>query len=191
MRNSTGFLLPFCIAAAVALLSQSGYAAAAKPAKTKPDKELIANAMSAGPSVITRDASVVAMGADGKMRTLRKGKNDWTCMPDNPGTPGNDPMCMDPNAWEWAQAWMTHKDPPDKVGFMYMLQGGVDASNMDPYATTPAKGMHWIKTGPHVMVVGPAAKNMPGYAKGENPDTSKPYVMFGGTPYEHLMIPVK
>ena len=32
------------------------------------------------------------------MRTLRKGSNGFTCMPDNPVTPGPDPMCMDANA---------------------------------------------------------------------------------------------
>lgn len=186
MRTSLRFLLPLCVASSLVLLTQAGAAAAAKS-----DKELIANALSAGPTSIAHDASVVAMGADGKMRTLRKGSNGWTCMPDDPNTPANDPACMDTNAWEWTQAWMDHKQPSDKVGFMYMLQGASDASNTDPYATKPAKGMHWIRTGPHVMVVGPAAKSMPGYVKGDDPDTSKPYVMFAGTPYEHLMIPLK
>ena len=167
-------------------MSQAGAVAAAKS-----DKELIASAESAGPSSIAHDANVVAMTADGKMRTLRKGSNGWTCMPDYPDSPGNDPMCMDANAMDWNNAWMDHKPPSDKVGFMYMLKGGSDPSNTDPFATKPAKGMHWISTGPHVMVVGPAAKAMPGYVKGADPDTSKPYVMWAGTPYEHLMIPVK
>jgi hypothetical protein len=167
---------------------------AAKPAMKMPaksDKELIASAMSAAPAAISKDATVVAMNPDGSMRTLRKGTNGWTCMPDDPATPGDDPMCADPNAWEWTGAWMAHKPPPDKIGFIYMLKGGSDASNTDPWATAPAKGMQWVSTGPHVMVVGPGARNLPGYTTGAQPDTSKPYVMFGGTPYEHLMIPVK
>jgi hypothetical protein len=165
-----------------------------KPAMKMPaksDKALIAEAMSAAPPAISRDATIVAMNADGSVRTLRKGTNGWTCVPDDPGTPGVDPMCTDPNAWEWAQAYLAHKPPPDKVGFIYMLRGGSDASNTDPYATAPSKGMPWVTTGPHVMMVGPGVKNLPGYATGAQPDTSKPYVMFGGTPYEHLMIPVK
>lgn len=172
---------------AVALLP--GLADSAAPAKS--DQELIKSAQSAAPATIARDATVVVMGADGKMRTLKQGTNGWTCMPDDPATPGPDPMCGDPNAWEWLQAYMAHTQPADKVGFMYMLQGGYDPSNTDPYASGPAPGAHWIVTGPHVMVVGPAAKLMPGYLKGADPDTSKPYVMWGGTPYEHLMIPVK
>ena len=53
-------------------------------------------------------------------------------------------------------------DRPDKVGFIYMLKGGWDFSNTDPYATKPTNGRPTI-TGPHVMVVGPAVKALPGY----------------------------
>ena len=38
-------------------------------------------------------------------------------------------------------AWIGKKDPPKgKVGFMYMLEGGTDASNTDPYAAGPGRG---------------------------------------------------
>ena len=30
-----------------------------------------------------------------------------------------------------------------------------------------------------------------GYPRNPKPDTSQPYVMWGGTPYEHLMIPIR
>jgi hypothetical protein len=33
-------------------------------------------------------------------------------------------------------AWMNHKEPPNKVGLMYMLRGDGGASNTDPYAGT-------------------------------------------------------
>lgn len=160
--------------------------------KMMDDKALIASAMSAAPAGVGRGATVVAMGHDGKMRTLRNGGNGFTCMPDNPATPGKDPMCMDKNALEWAMAWMEHKTPPaGKVGFMYMLSGGTDASNTDPYAEKPMAGNHWIKTGPHVMVVGANADFYDSYPKKADPDTSAPYVMWADTPYQHLMAPVK
>ena len=38
------------------------------------------------------------------MRTVREGKNAFTCMPDNSNSPGNDPMCLDKNAMAWAIA---------------------------------------------------------------------------------------
>jgi len=132
--------------------------APAKPAAAKPgptDAQLIASAESAAPPSVGKHATIVAMEEGGKMRTVRKGTNNFTCMPDNPATPGPDPMCMDPAAMEWVHAYVSHQTPPPgKVGFMYMLAGGTDASNTDPYAAKPTASNHWISTGPHVMVVG-------------------------------------
>lgn len=151
----------------------------------------VASAESAAPASIAHDASVVTIGADGKMTTVRAGKNGWTCMPDAPDTPGPDPMCMDANAAKWAAAWIGHKPPPSgTVGVMYMLEGGTDASNTDPYAKQPTAQNNWIKTGPHIMVVG-SKEILAGQPSGPQPDTSVPYVMWAGTPYAHLMIPVK
>ncbi|MDP3843574.1 MAG: hypothetical protein Q8Q81_13510 [Oxalobacteraceae bacterium] len=156
------------------------------------DQKMIKSAMRAAPKKVSAAATIVAAGADGQMRTLREGKNGFTCMPDNPATPGPDPMCMDKAAWEWAGAWMGHKTPASgMVGFMYMLSGGTDASNTDPYATKPDAGNHWVKTGAHVMIVGAEAGFYDMYPKSADPDTSAPYVMWPGTPYQHLMIPVK
>ena len=177
------------VAAALAM-TMNAQAADAKKAPT--DEQLIASAMKAAPAKVAKDASVIVMEADGKMRTLRKGTNGFTCMPDNPATPGPDPMCMDRNSVEWVMAWVEHKAPPNgKVGFMYMLAGGTDASNTDPYATKPEPKNSWVKTGPHVMVVGADASFYDSYPKNAKPDTSVPYVMWAGTPYQHLMIPVK
>lgn len=155
------------------------------------DEELIKIAMSAAPARVAKDATIVVPGADGSLRTLRKGTNGFTCLPDNPDSPGPDPMCMDKNSMEWAFAWMQHKLPPaGKVGLMYMLAGGSDASNTDPYATKPADS-HWLETGPHMMIVGGDQSFLDSYPQGANPDTSAPYVMWAGTPYQHLMAPVK
>jgi hypothetical protein len=158
----------------------------------KTDAEMITNAMSAAPEAVARDATVIALDEKGNARTLREGSNGFTCLPDNPASPGNDPMCLDANGMEWAKAWMGKTTPPaGKVGFGYMLMGGSDASNAEPHAMAPAPGGQWVDTGPHVMLfnVGEMAQNYP--SQKENPDTRQPYVMWPGTPYEHLMIPVK
>jgi len=156
------------------------------------DQKAIASAMSAAPKKVGAAATIVAIGSDGKMRTLRKGSNGFTCMPDNPTTPGPDPMCMDKAALEWAEAWIGHKKPTvGKIGFMYMLAGGTDASNTDPYAQKPTTGNQWIKTGPHVMIIGAEPGFYDMYPKSAQPDTTIPYVMWPGTQYQHLMIPVK
>jgi hypothetical protein len=62
------------------------------------DAELIASAMAAEPKNVAEDATIVAMDDKGGMRTLRKGSNGFTCMPDNLTTPGVDPMCLDADA---------------------------------------------------------------------------------------------
>ena len=155
------------------------------------DDELLKLALSAAPDSVGKDATVIAMGSDGKMRTLRKGNGQWTCMPGHADPANPDPMCGDKNAMDWAQAWMSHKQPPaNKVGFMYMLRGDGGASNTDPYATKEEPRNNWIKTGAHVMIVGSGAKMLSGYPRDAKPDPTKPYVMWPSTPYEHLMLPV-
>jgi len=181
------------LATLVAVLGTSllASAQAGDPPKPADDAQLIHSAMQAAPPKVAADATIVAVQADGSMRTVRAGSNGFTCMADNPETPGPDPMCMDQNAMAWAQAWMSHQTPPTgTLGLMYMLAGGTDASNTDPYATQPA-GNHWIQTGAHVMVVGADPGFYGQYPKSADPDTAVPYVMWAGTPYQHLMIPIK
>jgi hypothetical protein len=155
------------------------------------DAELIKNAEMAAPPAVSKAAEIVNVGADGKMKTLREGTNGFWCMPDDPATPSNDPMCGDANTMEWVMAWIEKRDPPKgKIGFGYMLMGGTAASNIDPFATKPADGGKWLEDGPHVMIHN-APEMMAGYPTGETPDASQPYVMWPNTPYAHLMIPVK
>jgi len=154
------------------------------------DAGMITSAMAAAPDAISKSATIVTMDDKMQMKTLRQGTNGWTCMPDLPTSPGADPMCVDANGLIWLTALMEHKDPPkDKMAFAYMLMGGSDATNTDPFATAPPAGKPWIDTGPHVMVMNIGAK-FTGYPT--TPDNPKaPYVMWPNTPYAHLMIPVK
>jgi hypothetical protein len=176
--------------ASVGFVGAAGLAVAAPNADSK--SGLIASAESAAPAAIARSATILASGADGKMAVLRRGTNGWTCMPDDPKTPAPDPMCVDANGMAWAEAWMTHSAPPaGKVGLAYMLQGAADPSNTDPFAEKPAGGHSWVRTGPHIMILSADVAASSGYPGGENPDTSRPYVMFGGTPYAHIMMPVR
>lgn len=195
MRVSTHYML-LAATAAIALAgcnkapAPSNSAEPAKPAAAA-SNDPVASAESAAPAAIAHDASIVTADATGKMTTVREGKNGWTCMPDAPDTPGPDPMCMDSNAAKWAAAWIGHKPPPEgTVGVMYMLEGGTDASNTDPYAKQPTAENNWINTGPHVMIVG-SKEVLAGYPSGAKPDTAAPFVMWAGTPYAHLMVPVK
>lgn len=167
-------------------------AASAETKNTASDaaKDPVASAESAAPASLAHNATIMVADKSGGMKTLRSGTNGWTCIPDDPNTPGPDPMCFDGNAGKWITAMLGHKPPPDGTpGVMYMLEGGTDASNTDPYATKPTAQNDWVKTGPHIMLVGSKAM-LAGYPSGAKPDTSAPYVMWAGTPYAHLMVPV-
>jgi len=167
-------------------------AAAPTEAATPPttDEQIIASAMSAAPAAVANAATILAFDEQMQPRTLREGTNGWTCLPDMAHTPGPDPMCLDEAGMAWAQAWMGHTDPPaDMSGFGYMLMGGWDASNTDPWATAPPEGADWIVTPPHVMIFNIGSR-FPGYPTDAS-DPNRPYVMFPDTPYAHLMIPVK
>jgi hypothetical protein len=158
----------------------------------KTDEEMVANALSAAPETVARNATVIAFDEKGNVRTLRKGSNNFTCIPDDPTNPANDPQCLDENGLEWAKAWVAKTEPPKgKIGFGYMLQGGTTPSNVEPFATQPPKGTDWMPEPSHVMIFN-YGEAMQGYpAPGEHPDMTQPWVMWAGTPYEHLMIPVK
>jgi hypothetical protein len=153
------------------------------------DADKIASAKSAAPEAISGAATILDVSVQ-PPKELQKGTNGWTCLPDLPTSPGADPMCLDKNGFEWVQALLAKKDPPaGKLGFAYMLVGGSDASNSDPFATKPSEGGHWVETGPHVMVLNVGDK-FAGYPTTHD-NTKAPYVMFPNTPYAHLMIPVK
>jgi hypothetical protein len=149
------------------------------------------NAMSAAPRAIASGATLMDWPATpgGQPTQLRAGTNGWTCFPDMPNTPRNDPMCNDAQWSAWAEGWMTHQPPHiTALGISYMLQGSADASNTDPFATEPAAGQQWVITGPHVMIIVPNQRDLAGLPT--DPNSGGPYVMFAGTPYAHIMVPV-
>jgi hypothetical protein len=179
--------LRILLAATCAIAGLGGVAHAQKMQEPASNDDYMKRVMQAAPPQVVNDATVVRM-QNSKMETLKKGTNNWTCMFDN-----GVPMCLDPGAMEWAHAKQAHGAPTDKTGFIYMLAGDTGASNTDPDATAKTADNHWVETGSHVMIVGAAAKTMSAsgsYQTTADPDPTKPYVMWPGSPYEHLMIPV-
>jgi hypothetical protein len=169
-----------------ALIAVSAGAQAQQQPAASSDSDYIAKMMTGAPQSVVSGATIVAIDKNGAMRTIQKGTNDFTCA----ALPDGSPMCTDKNGWQWMSAFMTHKSPPAGIGFAYMLNGDDGASNTDPYASAASPANHWIKTGPHVMILGPAARSL-GYPRSPDADPTKPFVMWAGTPYEHVMIPVK
>jgi len=175
--------------------STAAMTASAAPAT---NDEKIKNAMSAAPDSVSSAATVMDWPATegGKFVQLRSGKNGWVCYPSTPaatGAVGQDPMCLDPEFQKWATGWMSKKPPKlTGVGVAYMLQGDRGASVTDPFAMTAQAAKNakdWVVAGPHIMVTTPntaALNSLPGVPTG-----GIPWVMWKGTPYAHIMVPVK
>ena len=146
---------PLYFVALVALCVSAALAAPVSKDVPKEDAAFIAKALTAAPDAIGKKATIVRVN-DGFDQTavLQKGSNGWTC-----GIEPDDgiPYCADANALEWYKTIYTKGTPPDKTGIVYMMTGDTGVSNHDPYATDKS---HWVVTGPHVMLVGKAAREL-------------------------------
>jgi hypothetical protein len=155
----------------------------------EPEKDpLIREALSAAPPEVANTATVQTM--DGKV--LRKGTGAYTCFPTSSEVAakgGREPMCLDQVFLAWGEAWMSKKPfKASGTGVAYMLAGDNGASNIDPYAEGPKPDNQWVVEGPHIMVVvaDPAQLDtLP-----TDPHSGGAYVMWKGTPYAHIMVPV-
>ena len=170
------------LAASLPLLAQSHDQHAAAPAKAMTNAAKIKLALSAGPADITKNAAVADVGADGKMVELRKGTNGWVCMAQP------EAMCLDKQWQNWADAWMSKKDPKiTGVGIGYMLRGDHGASNTDPFATAKTATNQWVVGPPHIMVLTPDSRQLD--ALPTDWHSGGPWVMWKGTKYAHIMVP--
>jgi len=122
--------------------------------------------------------------AKGPAKQLRKGTNDWVCYALKDG-----PMCLDKQWQKWIQAWISKSDPRiDGTGIGYMLRGDTGSSNTDPFAMAPTADNVWVVAPPHIMVLYQEPRMLDAYPT--DPKTGGPWVMWKGTPYAHVMVPV-
>jgi len=156
-------------------------AAALAQAAPTPDNP-IAYAESAGIPEIAADATIL----DAEGNVLRPGTNGWTCM----AIPGA-PMCADAQWMSLLDSYMNRRDNVEvtAVGISYMLRGDEGASNIDPFAEGPTANNEWVITGPHLMIIVPDPALLAGIPT--DPSGGGPYVMWRGTPFVHVMIPVE
>jgi len=145
-------------------------------------EEKIKRAMMSAPASVSANATIL----DWDMSELRKGTNGWTCFPDRTE---NDPMCVDKPWLDFFGAYMKKEAPNvTQMGFSYMLVGDSPVSNTDPFATAATPDNQWIKHGlPHIMILAPkeAMAGLP-----TDHSSGGPYVMWAGTPYAHIMVPM-
>jgi hypothetical protein len=148
--------------------------------------------MSAAPPSIADGATIVeAGGGPGREESiLRRGSNEWTCFPDDPATPANDPVCFDKMGLEWRKAWADRRQPElEASGLAYRLRGGASASDTDPFAAKPEPGSAWRTEPPHMMIF-PVGK-FDEAVYGTDSRSRKPWLKWAGTPWEHLIVPVE
>ena len=139
------------------------------------DTDKIASAMRAGPAFITENATVLDWPPKPgeEYRVIRKGSNEWTCLPAIPGYPHDasdsafkrEPGCYDPIFLEWMQDSLAGRTPHiRRIGISYMYLG----------LWKPAKDGHEFHVGPHLMVVGPNQEEFQGFNR--DATNGMPYV---------------
>ncbi len=192
----TGVLLLFFVGQPKLVVAQHQPAAAATKNTTGGQKvrRAISMAMGAGPAAISRRATIIGCVhgacadmnelAKGPTKQLRAGTNGWVCYP-----LGDGPMCLDKQWQKWMAAWISKGEPQiDGTGIGYMLRGDTGSSNTDPFAMKPTQDNHWVVAPPHVMVLYQDPKMLDAFPT--DPKSGGPWVMWKGTPYAHVMVPV-
>lgn len=169
--------------ATLALFSVLSTHAAAEEQSTQ---DIVNEALSAAHPEIAAGATV--MNWEGNV--LRGGDSDWVCYPTPPGRgAAKCPMCLDRTWRDLVSARSGNTEfKPKTVGIAYMLAGDCPVSNTDPNAKGPTPDNQWINgEGPHLMIVIPDATALEGLST--DPYGVKPYVMWKGTPFAHIMVP--
>ena len=160
---------------------------------------------SAAPSFIANECTVVDMDDEGNQIVLREGTNGCTAMAANPRGPADpengwkdahEAMAMvgDAQSFAWASAYFAGTKPGDvmeKDGWAWMLNGDMSEDNTKAGVLNKedsAEG-EWIESGAHLMLMPKDPSSLDGQTTDFN--SGAPYVMFAGTDYAHLMIPVE
>jgi hypothetical protein len=133
------------------------------------DAEKVADALRAGPAFITKDAAVRdwPSAPGGEYRLLRKGSNEWTCLPAIPGYAHDEPGCFDPIFMRWIQDSLAGRTPQiDRIGISYMYIGA--------WQSKDGSSGQEFHVGPHLMIVSPNQDEFQGFNR--DPSNGMPYV---------------
>ncbi len=174
--------------AVLASCKQQEQAAPPPPAPGTPEWK-IQNALSAAPEAVASGAKVMDWPASDTAQppTLREGANGWTCVPDDPNSPANDPGCADEEMERYWDSWM-RRTPPSLTGMAvgYALQGLQVASLTDPFKMAPDSGQTWIDVPPSVLMAVPTPA---AYAGLPTAPAAGPWVLWARTPFAVIIVP--
>jgi hypothetical protein len=152
------------------------------------DAEKIADALRAGPEFITKDATLLdwPSARGGEYRLLRKGSNEWTCLPAIPGDPHDEPGCFDQIFLQFIKDSIAGRTPNvQSVGISYMYIG-----KWVPNKSHAKGSSDEFHIGPHIMIVGPDQQAM--RALNQDGSTGQPYVNhLPGHTELYLVIPIR
>ena len=174
--------------------------------------KMIADALTAAPPIVTKDATIYAWDSNKQMILLRSGKGSYVCIASGlfstrlgrPPLPYPDPMCLDQNAWKFMRHFLSQKNPmkpstpyPTEPGLCWMLAGmAVTGGMLDmgsgmKFEVTVAKsGAKVVRMTPHLMIL-PFPINEKTSGMSTKYDTDHPkasWVMAAKSPIEHLMV---
>jgi len=172
----------------VAVAAEKGQKKGGKDLKSMSQEEQIKLALSAAPLRISKDASVMLPGEEGKMVEVKKGTNGFTCIPTVNNRPDPDPMCYDAAVGQWVEALQKKADKPGNTvpGISYMARGGYHWEKDGKVLMDEAPGAKFVKEPPHWMMMWPFTSvdtQLP-----SRPNPSGVWIMFDGTPFAHLMV---
>jgi hypothetical protein len=138
------------------------------------DSAKIADAMRAGPAFITKNATILdwAQQPGSEYRVLRKGTNEWTCLPGVPGYSHDEPGCFDRVFMQWMKDSLAGREPHiTTVGIAYMYIGA-----WVPNKSGNGTGGDEFHVGPHIMIVSPHENQKELQSISHDGSTGMPYV---------------
>lgn len=161
---------------------------AGKGIKGLSNVQLVNLAQSAAPLGISREATVLIPGEDGKLVEARKGTNGFTCVPDISGQEEPDPFCGDRAATQWLMDVLANNEKPGNTvpGIAYMGKGGWHWEKDGKIVSSGTEGAMRVKEPPHWMVFWPVGSRET--ALPTMPGKFGAYIMYDGSPYAHIMI---
>ncbi len=191
MKQILHFLFAVMFTITVSSLAMAGEGHKMKggsPIKGMSKEQLIKLAESAAPAEISKEATIMIPGEDGKLVEAKKGSNGFTCIPDIDGLSKPDPICFDQPTGQWVNDLMSGAPKPTNTvpGISYMAQGGWHYEKDGKVIMKDEPGAKLVKESPHWMVVWPFESKTAGLPS--MPNKFGTYIMFEGTPYAHLMI---
>ena len=122
------------------------------------DSEKIADALRAGPAFVTKGATLLDWPSTpgGEYRVLRKGSNQWTCLPGRAGSTHDEPGCFDRVFMQFIKDSVAGRKPNvQNVGVSYMYGGF-----WVPDRAHAGGGDKEFHVGPHIMILGTDQKTL-------------------------------